>query len=139
MGVEKLPLPRKSSKFGRPEMPRNSRRSLITHPDEILFLRFQGERVFQHPRVFSPTIVRVVCSLQNFKSSKFDDWPASHFLGKFGSFLISRICWMWRSACVEISNIHCQQSITCAPLPKLCARKSSFVVLTYSIIVARSD
>jgi hypothetical protein len=37
---------------------------------------------------------------------------AHHFWGKFGSFLISRICWMCLSACVEISSIHCQQSIT---------------------------
>jgi hypothetical protein len=35
-----------------------------------------------------------------------------HLLGKLGSFLISRICWMCLSACVEISSIHCQQSIT---------------------------
>ena len=34
-----------------------------------------------------------------------------HFFGKFGSFLISRICWMCLSAWVEISSIHCQQSI----------------------------
>ena len=27
----------------------NSRRSLITHPDAILFLRFYRERVFQQP------------------------------------------------------------------------------------------
>src|SRR6516162_9973813 len=53
---------------------------------------------------------------------------AIHFVGKFGSFLISRICWMWRSACVEISNIHCQQSIT-SRSPKLWARMSSLVVL----------
>ena len=64
-------------------------------------------------------------------------FDAIHFLGKFGSFLISRICCMWRSACVEISSIHCQQSITCRS-PKLWARMSSLVVLMYSIMVARS-
>ncbi len=52
-----------------------------------------------------------------------------YFFGKFGSFLISRICWMWRSACVEISSIHCQQSITSRQSPKLCALMSSLVVL----------
>ena len=36
----------------------------------------------------------------------------AYFFGKFGSFFISRICWMWRSAWVEISSIHCQQSMT---------------------------
>ena len=61
-----------------------------------------------------------------------------HFFGKFGPFLTSRICWMCRSACVEISNIHCQQSIILSPSPKLWARKSSLVVLMYSIMVARS-
>ena len=49
-----------------------------------------------------------------------------YFFGKLGSLLISRICWMWRSAWVEISSIHCQQSITSGPpSPKLCARMSS--------------
>ena len=43
----------------------------------------------------------------------------NYFLGKFGSFLISRICWICRSACVEISSIHCQQSMTCPYSPKL--------------------
>jgi hypothetical protein len=62
---------------------------------------------------------------------------AIHFFGKFGSFLISRICWMWRSAWVEISSIHCQQSMT-SRSPKLWARMSSWVVLMYSIMVARS-
>ena len=61
---------------------------------------------------------------------------AIHLLGNFESFLISRICWMWRSACVEISSIHCQQSIT-SRSPKLWARMSSLVVLMYSIMVAR--
>ena len=58
------------------------------------------------------------------------EWGRSpiYFFGKFGSFLISRICWMWRSAWVEISSIHCQQSIS-SRSPKLWARMSSFVVL----------
>ena len=37
--------------------------------------------------------------------------PTHYFCGKFASALISRICRMWRCACVEISSIHCQQSI----------------------------
>jgi sigma-54 interacting transcriptional regulator len=66
--------------------------------------------------------------LENTSEITNPSWGAIHFFGKFGSFLISRICWRWRSACVEISNIHCQQSIG-SRFPKLWARMSSFVVL----------
>jgi hypothetical protein len=60
VGVEKLAFRLKWPKFGGQEMSCDWRRSLITHPDAISFLRILGERVFQQPRLLSPKTTQMV-------------------------------------------------------------------------------
>jgi hypothetical protein len=49
VGVEKVRVPPKQPKFGGYKMSRKPRKSLVGHPDAILFSRIPPEGVFQQP------------------------------------------------------------------------------------------
>jgi hypothetical protein len=53
VAVEKLTFRLEQPKFGGCKMSCDPRRSLITHPNAILFLRISGEGVFQQPRAIA--------------------------------------------------------------------------------------
>jgi len=60
VGVEKVPFPEIRPKLGDQKCLRGRRSSFKGHPSASVFWRNLCERVFQHPRLFTPTI-RQLC------------------------------------------------------------------------------
>jgi hypothetical protein len=56
VAVEKLDISEIGANLGDRKCLAEQRKSFVEHPDAMQFLRISGQRVFQHPRLFTTTI-----------------------------------------------------------------------------------